>query len=249
MAKSRPYLFYDQTLSLCPRACGASRPRSSSRTSGLDDKWCPEHGAQRVLLADDAAYWRLGREVYHQAAGDAAAFNTADALRLPLRLRALPRPHAALLPDAGRDHRPLQPRAARSATPTAARTAPHAPRACDGRAHARRGGRQRGRARRGADLAAASRRCTRSSSRSSTRRERRPIRHLMLNTNGIRIASEAGLRRAAGRPTRPASRSTCSSTRFGARRCMALRGADLRRRARAGARAAQRASASRPRWW
>jgi 7,8-dihydro-6-hydroxymethylpterin dimethyltransferase len=27
-------------------------------------KWCPEHGQPKVLIASNAAYWRLGREVY-----------------------------------------------------------------------------------------------------------------------------------------------------------------------------------------
>jgi 7,8-dihydro-6-hydroxymethylpterin dimethyltransferase len=30
-------------------------------------KFCPEHGAQRVLIADDAAYWQRGRSLYSKA--------------------------------------------------------------------------------------------------------------------------------------------------------------------------------------
>src|SRR6185312_16429116 len=43
----------------------------------------------------------------HQAAGTAAALQHPPAFRLPLRLRPVPRAHAALLPAPGRDHRPL----------------------------------------------------------------------------------------------------------------------------------------------
>ena len=76
----------------------------------------------------------------------------------------------------------------------------------------------------------------------------RPIRHLMVNTNGMRIAKEPDFARAPRRRTRRASRSTCSSTRSSATRSLALRGADLRRRPRAGARARSTSTTSRPRW-
>ena len=46
---------------------------------------------------------------------------------------------------------------------------------------------------------------------------RRPIRHLMVNTNGIRIAREDGFAERLAR-TCPASRSTSSSTRSSVRR-------------------------------
>ena len=56
----------------------------------------------------------------------------------------------------------------------------------------------------------------------------RPIRHLMVNTNGIRIAEDPAFARAARDATRRGSRSTSSSTRSSARRSSTLRGADLR---------------------
>ena len=31
------------------------------------DKWCPVHGTERVLVSDDADYYRLCREVYVKA--------------------------------------------------------------------------------------------------------------------------------------------------------------------------------------
>ena len=68
----------------------------------------------------------------------------------------------------------------------------------------------------------------------------RPIRHLMVNTNGIRIAQERGVRASGWRSTCRTSRSTCSSTRSSATRSAELRGADLRDGPRAGARAAER---------
>ena len=57
----------------------------------------------------------------------------------------------------------------------------------------------------------------------------RPIRHLMVNTNGIRIAQRSGLRRAARANTDRASKSTCSSIPSNRRHSRTLRGADLSR--------------------
>jgi uncharacterized radical SAM superfamily Fe-S cluster-containing enzyme len=40
------------------------------------DKWCPAHGTERVLIADDEAYYRLGREVYLKPPEMPRRFNT-----------------------------------------------------------------------------------------------------------------------------------------------------------------------------
>ena len=113
----RPYLFYDVAVSICStcyrkvegkivfqdgarlhaQAVPDARPRARA------------HGRRRGLLP------AVPRGL-HQAAGDAARVQHAGALGLPVRLRAVPRPRAALVPVAHRDHRPLQPAAARSAT-------------------------------------------------------------------------------------------------------------------------------------
>ena len=109
--KVRPYLFYDTTSArVHPAACAWSRPRSCSRTQNVFmDKWCPAHGTERVLMADDADYYRPCREVYIKPPEMPRALQYEDAIRLPVRLRPVSRSHAALLPHAGRDHRPLQP--------------------------------------------------------------------------------------------------------------------------------------------
>lgn len=59
----RPYLFYGATTALCSTCLvtvEAKEVIEDGRVWLL--KRCREHGAQRVLLADDADYWRLGRE-------------------------------------------------------------------------------------------------------------------------------------------------------------------------------------------
>jgi uncharacterized radical SAM superfamily Fe-S cluster-containing enzyme len=61
----RPYLFYGATVALCAtclRRVEAKEVIQGGRVYLL--KRCPEHGAERVLLADDAAYWRMSREQF-----------------------------------------------------------------------------------------------------------------------------------------------------------------------------------------
>ncbi len=63
--KVRPYLFYDTTQSVCTTCL---RPVEAKIVIKDDrvymDKWCPAHGTERVLVSDDADYYRLCREVY-----------------------------------------------------------------------------------------------------------------------------------------------------------------------------------------
>ncbi len=40
------------------------------------DKWCPVHGTERVLMSDDADYYRLCREVYVKPPEMPERFNT-----------------------------------------------------------------------------------------------------------------------------------------------------------------------------
>jgi len=61
--KTRPYLFYDTTASVC----SACLMRVEAKILVKDgraflEKWCPEHGFERVLVADDADYYRQCRE-------------------------------------------------------------------------------------------------------------------------------------------------------------------------------------------
>ncbi len=75
--KNRPYLFYDTTASVCSTCL----TRVEAKILVQDDqvyleKWCPEHGFERVLVCDDAAYYRACREVYVKAPEMPERFNT-----------------------------------------------------------------------------------------------------------------------------------------------------------------------------
>jgi len=83
--KTRPYLFYDTTSSVCTtclRVVPATILLRDSRV--FMDKWCSAHGTQRVLLADDADYYRLCREVYIKAPELPRQFNTTMTYGCPL---------------------------------------------------------------------------------------------------------------------------------------------------------------------
>jgi uncharacterized radical SAM superfamily Fe-S cluster-containing enzyme len=77
MPKLRPYLYYDQTISLCEHCLRRVEAKHVIRDNQVWlYKWCPEHGARKVLVATDAAYWRLGREVYIKPPEMPLMFNT-----------------------------------------------------------------------------------------------------------------------------------------------------------------------------
>ena len=60
--KTRPYLFYDTTQSVCTTCLRQIEAKIVIKDEQVFmDKWCPVHGSERVLVADDAAYYRLGR--------------------------------------------------------------------------------------------------------------------------------------------------------------------------------------------
>lgn len=66
----RPYQFYDIALALCPQCL----QRVDAKVVFQDekvylDKHCPTHGPQRVLLADDIDYFRRSREIFLQPGG------------------------------------------------------------------------------------------------------------------------------------------------------------------------------------
>src|SRR5215472_3723593 len=61
----RPYLFYDVVLSLCSKCLG----KVEGKIVFQDDKVfmlkrCPQHGSEKVLIADDVDYYRRCREVF-----------------------------------------------------------------------------------------------------------------------------------------------------------------------------------------
>lgn len=65
MAKARPYLYYDHVVSLCEHCLRRIEGKQVIQDGRVWlHKWCPEHGPSKVLIATDAAYWRLGRETY-----------------------------------------------------------------------------------------------------------------------------------------------------------------------------------------
>jgi uncharacterized radical SAM superfamily Fe-S cluster-containing enzyme len=77
MPKSRPYLYYDQTVSLCTSCLKRIEAKLVIRDGEVwMYKWCPAHGQQKVLVSSDAAFWRLGREVYLKPPEMPLRFNT-----------------------------------------------------------------------------------------------------------------------------------------------------------------------------
>jgi uncharacterized radical SAM superfamily Fe-S cluster-containing enzyme len=75
--RRRPYLYYDVAISVCSTCL-----RKTEGKILIEDgrvfltKRCPEHGAERVLLADDADYYRRAREVFLKAPETPVVFNT-----------------------------------------------------------------------------------------------------------------------------------------------------------------------------
>jgi uncharacterized radical SAM superfamily Fe-S cluster-containing enzyme len=77
MAKTRPYLFYDVTLTICSRCYR----KLEGKTVFQDDKVfllkrCPDHGSERVLIADDVDYYRRCREVFIKPPEMPLVYNT-----------------------------------------------------------------------------------------------------------------------------------------------------------------------------
>jgi 7,8-dihydro-6-hydroxymethylpterin dimethyltransferase len=63
--KTRPYLFYDTTQSICTQCLRQIEAKIVFKDERVFmDKWCPAHGTERVLISDDVAYYRQCREVF-----------------------------------------------------------------------------------------------------------------------------------------------------------------------------------------
>lgn len=63
--KVRPYLYYDVALALCARCLRKVEAKILFQDGKVYlDKRCPEHGRQRVLIADDIDYYKRCREVF-----------------------------------------------------------------------------------------------------------------------------------------------------------------------------------------
>jgi len=75
--KVRPYLFYDTTSSVCSQClCVVEAKVLIKGENVFLEKWCPAHGTQRVLIADDAEYYRSCREVFVKPPEMPERFNT-----------------------------------------------------------------------------------------------------------------------------------------------------------------------------
>jgi 7,8-dihydro-6-hydroxymethylpterin dimethyltransferase len=73
----RPYMFYDVALTIC----SVCYRKLEGKIVFQDDKVfllkrCPEHGAERVLVADDVDYYRRCREVFIKKPEMPAVYNT-----------------------------------------------------------------------------------------------------------------------------------------------------------------------------
>src|SRR5258707_14372856 len=77
MERIRPYVFYDVALTICSTCFR----KLEGKIVFQDDKVfllksCPEHGAERVLVADDVDYYRRCREVFIKVPEMPAHYNT-----------------------------------------------------------------------------------------------------------------------------------------------------------------------------
>jgi len=75
--KQRPYIFYDVVVSIC----STCYQKIEGKTIFQDGKVyllkrCPKHGAERVLIADDVDYYRRCREVFIKPPEMPLAYNT-----------------------------------------------------------------------------------------------------------------------------------------------------------------------------
>ena len=176
-------------------------------------KRCPEHGAERVLISTDAAFYKLQRESLKPGQLP-LKFNTPIEHGCPYDCGLCPdhEQHSCLslveitdqcnltCPVCYADRRPRARRTARSSRSSSCSIAwsrtKASPTSCRS--------------------PAASRRSIRSCCEILDAAQRRPIKHLMLNTNGIRIAQQRAASPSSSPRSCPASRSTCSSTRSSA---------------------------------
>ena len=75
--KNRPYLFYDTTESICSTCLMRVQANIVIQENNVFMyKMCPQHGTEKVLIADDAEFYRLGREVYIKPPEMPERFNT-----------------------------------------------------------------------------------------------------------------------------------------------------------------------------
>jgi uncharacterized radical SAM superfamily Fe-S cluster-containing enzyme len=189
-AKVRPYLFYDSAVSICSQCLRRVEAKILIKDERVYlEKWCHRHGRERVLIADDAAYYRQCREVYIKAPELPQQFNTRQHFGCPYDCGLCPEhmQHSCLTLVEITDHCNLR-------CPICyAQSGPHRP-----------GYRELATVERMLDAVVANEGepdVVQISGGEPTLHpeffaildaaRRRPIRHLMVNTNGLRIAREA----------------------------------------------------------
>jgi prolipoprotein diacylglyceryltransferase len=184
--KTRPYLFYDTTTSVCDDCLRPVEAKILFKDRRVYmDKWCPVHGTGRVLVSDDVDYYRACREIYVKAPEMPRTFNTSMQFGCPYDCGLCPdhMQHSCLTIVEINDVCNLECPICYAESGPKRTTRNRAGRRA---AHARPRSSQRGRPERRADLRRRADAAPRLSPFSPKRR-RDPIKHLMVNTNGIRI--------------------------------------------------------------
>lgn len=75
--KNRPWLFYDTTSSVCSHCLHPVEAKIILKDDDVYlEKWCPAHGFERTLICDEVEYYRLCREVYVKHPEMPQQFNT-----------------------------------------------------------------------------------------------------------------------------------------------------------------------------
>ena len=186
----RPYLFYDVAVSICSTCYRKVEGKIVFEDGSVYMlKRCPAHGSERVLMADDVDYYRRCREVFIKPPEMPLAFNTPVRWGCPYDcgLCADHQQHSVSFAD--RNYGPLQPRVPdllrrqrTVAAPSTERSTTSANDRCGSATM------------RGSPTScrspAANRPSTLTSSLFSIELKAAPIRHLMVNTNGVRIATD-----------------------------------------------------------
>lgn len=75
--KARPYLFYDTTSAVCTTCLRVIEAKILLKDGkAYMEKWCPAHGTERVMVSDDADYYRQCRELWIKPPEMPNRFNT-----------------------------------------------------------------------------------------------------------------------------------------------------------------------------
>ena len=187
--RERPYLFYDVAISICSTCFRKVDAKIVFQDGAVYmRKRCPEHGFEKVLIADDVDYYRRCREVFLKTPEMPHRLQHADEWGCPYDCGLCPdhEQHSCLTLVEITDHCNL---AARSATRRAAPRGPASARSPRSSGMLDAVVAQRGRARRRPDLRRRADAAPRFFAILDAAKAR-PIRHLMVNTNGVRIAQD-----------------------------------------------------------